>query len=528
MRADGNQRERGAYFTPPNLATFLAEWGIQSSGDVILDPAAGLGSLIDAAVHRVRALGANGTPRVWGVELHQDTFERLARRCKKLGLPRRQLREGDFFEHSSRLGRFDVILMNPPYVRHHQLRAGSAEAMRGTLRADGSPLDGRSSSWAYFVVRSLQLLRTGGRLAAIVPGELVGADYGRHVLREVARSFERTVLVRCEGYPFGDLQLTAMLILGEGRGSTRERGGAYFGCSVDFSQAEPVLPATENMTRIRNVRRAAAVLFTGARDTDIRRVDGVVRSDGLRRLDEIGSVRIGYVTGDSRFFHFTEGDRKRALVERAHFKRAVRRGMHVEGSVFRHEDWQATCDAGEPCWLFHPTDGNEESLKPWIERGVERGVAARTKCRTRTPWWRVALGEIPEALFVYLGRHPRIVENRARAYAANSFFIFRGSEVAAASLAVTSMTSVFQASALVASRQLGGGLRKLQVGDAASLPIAAADVSRETCDDVDSLVRSGLWDEAVKLADEIVLRGELGWAELRIQDWQSRLKRLSS
>ena len=509
MREDANRRERGAYYTPPNLAAFIARWAIRSSADTVLDPSAGLGSLVTAAARRTQELGATGPPNIWGVELHPRTFERLEQRCAEFRIPRGQLRKGDFFGVSQYLDKFDVVLTNPPYVRHHEFPMGAAAQMRVALGADGSAMDGRSSSWAYFVIRSMQLLRTGGQLAAIVPGELVSADYGRRIIKQVGENFDRTVLVRCEGEPFGDLQLTTMVILGEGYGGTHKRGGTVYGCSIDFDQEQPALPPVRHMVRIRDARRSRAVLFSGARPTDLRLVDGVERAEGLRRLGEIGSVAIGYVTGDTRFFHFTEAERNGVSLRRSHFKRAVHRGTHVQGSIFRREDWQATRDAGKRCWLFHPLDGNEESVKRVIARGVDTGVATRMKCRTRVPWWRVSLGKVPEAMLVYLGKRPRIVENRARVYAPNSFFILTGSGSAAASLAVASMTSVFQLSALMAARYLGGGLRKLHVGDAAALPIPSVDVPTGMCDEIDVLVRGGSWEEAVRLATRLYSKESL-------------------
>ena len=528
MRANGNRRERGAYYTPPDLAAFIAEWAIRSSADTVLDPSAGLGNLVAAAVHRAQALGATGPPNVWGVELHRRTFDRLEQRCTQFRIPVGQLTNGDFFGASHCLGTFDVVLTNPPYVRHHELPVGAVEEMRMALHAGGSAIDGKSSSWAYFVIRSMQLLRTGGRLAAIVPGELVSADYGRQILEQVSENFDTTVLVRCEGELFGDLQLTTIVILGDGYGGTRKRGGTVHGCSIDFDQERPALPPVRQMARVGDTRRSTAVLFAGARPRDLQLVDGALRSEGLRCLGEVGSLAIGYVTGESRFFHFTETERNEASLREAHLKRAVHRGAHVRGSIFRLEDWQDTRDAGGRCWLFHPLDGSEEPVKRLITRGVDTGVPTRLKCRTRVPWWRVPLGNVPEAIFVYLGKRPRIVENRTQVYAANSFFVLTGPETAAESLAVASMTSVFQLSALIAARCLGGGLRKLQVGDAAALPIPAVDVPAGACDEIDLLVRDGSWEEAVQLADEIVLTGELGWSNLQVENWQSRLRRLGS
>ena len=402
MREDASRRERGAYYTPSNLATFIAGWAIRSSDDAVLDPSAGLGSLVTAAARRAQELGATEPPNVWGVELHPRTFERLEQLCGEFRIPLGQLRKGDFFGVSRYLGKFDVVLTNPPYVRHHELPMGTAAQMRVALGADGSAVGGRSSSWAYFVTRSMQLLRTGGRLAAIVPGELVSADYGRRVFEHVGACFHRTVLVRCKGELFGGLQLETIVILGDGYGDTRKPGGTIHGCSIDFDQEQPALPPIRRMVRIRDARRSTAVLFSGARTTDFQLVDSAARAEGLRRLGEIGSVAIGYVTGDSRFFHFTEAERNEASLRKTHVKRAVHRTTNVQGSIFRREDWQAIRDAGKQCWLFHPSDGNEESVQRVIARGVDTSVATRMKCRTRVPWWRVSLGKAPEAMFVYL------------------------------------------------------------------------------------------------------------------------------
>lgn len=528
MKANGNRRERGAYYTPVKLARFVADWAIRSGTDRVLDPAAGHGRLIAAAVRRSRASEAKRSPNVWGVELHPGTFAELARRCAGFGIPPSQLRNGDFFDTPQGVGKFDVVITNPPYVRHHEIPARATTRMRAALGADGPTMDGRSSSWAYFVIRSMQLLRTGGRLAAILPGELLSADYGRRIMERVSEHFDRTIIVSCEGELFGDVQLTTLAILGDGYADIPRRAETIYGCSIQFDQKHPVLPCVGRMVQVRDTRRATAALCLGATPQDIQFVRTAAQCDGLYRLGEVGSLAIGYVTGDNRFFHFTEAERNQVELPEAHVRRVVHRASHVHGSIVRREDWEGIRDAGKQCWLFHPQDDSEESVHELITKGSETDVRTRMKCRTRKPWWRVALGSVPEAVFVYLGNCPRIVENRARVYAANSFFTLTELRAPTASLAAASLTSVFQLSALVASRRLGGGLRKLQVGDVAALPIPKVVVSDEEHNAIDLLVRGGAQQEAIRLADEIVLKGQLGWPDLQIKDWQERLKRLSS
>ena len=494
----------------------------------MLDPAAGTGSLITAAAARAQALGASTPLNVWGVELHQETFETLKQQCGDFGIPLSQLRRGDFFEASQGLGDFDAVLTNPPYVRHHELPDGSVKEMRTALGADGSAMDGRSSSWAYFVMRCMQLLRPGGRLGAILPGELLSANYGRRIVKKIGERFDRIIVVHCRGQLFGTLQLSTLAILGEGYAGAAKHQASVYGCSIKFDQRKPVLPRSTHLVPLRDAGEATAALFLGARETDIRLVRNAAQSDGFCRLDQIGSIAIGYVSGDKEFFHFTEAERNHASIRDIHLRRVVHRASHVQGMILQPEDWQYIRDGDKRCWLFYPVDEDEETVQRVITRGAESGVPARMKCRTRAPWWRVALGTVPEAVFVYLGKRPRIVENRARVYAANAFFTLTGRNFITTSLAVASLTSVFQLSALIAARRLGGGLRKLQVQDAAALPIPNVDMSTEIHDELDLLVRSGSWEEANRLADEVVLKGTLGWPSSEIENWQSRLKRLGS
>src|SRR5437016_4830362 len=63
----------GAFYTPPEVAHFLAAWAIRNSSDQVLDPSFGGGVFLEAAAQRIRALGGNPSNSVWGVELDGET-----------------------------------------------------------------------------------------------------------------------------------------------------------------------------------------------------------------------------------------------------------------------------------------------------------------------------------------------------------------------------------------------------------------------------------------------------------------------
>ncbi|MGZ0220326.1 MAG: N-6 DNA methylase [Acidimicrobiales bacterium] len=67
------RKARGAFFTPPAVAAFMANWAVRSEHDRLLEPSCGEASFLLAAHARLRALGAESTAsdQLVGVELHQ-------------------------------------------------------------------------------------------------------------------------------------------------------------------------------------------------------------------------------------------------------------------------------------------------------------------------------------------------------------------------------------------------------------------------------------------------------------------------
>ena len=147
MRATGNKRERGAYFTPTWLAQSLANWSIRKPQDVVVDPSAGRGDLLVAAAERLATVGGRAAGQVFGVELHRGTARALRMRLAPYA-PAGQFLHGDFFSVAAELPKCDVVLANPPYVRHQMIPRRSAAAMRAALNGNAQLVEGRASAWA--------------------------------------------------------------------------------------------------------------------------------------------------------------------------------------------------------------------------------------------------------------------------------------------------------------------------------------------------------------------------------------------
>jgi adenine-specific DNA-methyltransferase len=526
VRAYGTKRERGAYFTPRPIAQLLADWAIRGKADVVLDPAAGRGDLLSAAISRLAHLGTSSFSDVWGVELHRRTHRRLVEDCVTLGARPKTLVRGDFFASLDALPPCDVILANPPYVRHHDVPQKALDAMRRQVAEAGVALDGKASTWAYFVLQATQKLKGGGRLAAVLPTELTETDYGREVLQAIRCRFESTSLIDCESGVFKPLQLRVLLLLANGYTQTihdlgtLRRGKLHANGNGDIpSNFGAVAWDRAGANKGLHTRRAG--------HTEI--VREIENAGGAERLESLAKIGIGYVTGDTSYFHLTEPRRKALRIPVAHVTPTVHRGRLLEASLFWEEDWRNLRDAGAPCWLLAPGEKRPRAVSAFLRWGARQGVSRRSKCAAREPWWRVPLGPLPDAFLVYLGSRPRIVCNKARAHASNSLYVLSLTQpLHADALAIASLTSVFQVSAMLECRQFGGGLRRLEVSDSNRLLTPVGGVDPTAAKVIDGCVRRGEWAKASSLADEALLNEALQWPRSLIRTIQTTRRRLES
>jgi methylase of polypeptide subunit release factors len=83
--------------------------------------------------------------------------------------------EGDFFivsETEAFQASADVLVANPPYVRHHHLAFEDKLRLQSrVLRELGIQISGLSGLYVYFILLADRLLRAGAVASWLIPGE---------------------------------------------------------------------------------------------------------------------------------------------------------------------------------------------------------------------------------------------------------------------------------------------------------------------------------------------------------------------
>lgn len=484
-----------------------------------------------AAAELLTQLGGDPAASLYGVEIDRGSFQRTLRELAEVhGLDATHFVLGDIFQIQSGepIPPLDAVIGNPPFIRY-QVFNGSRRALAlGRAAQAGVKLPALTSSWAPFLVHVCTFLKPGGRLAMVAPAELQHAAYAHPVLVHLARRFRRALILTFRHKLFPELNQDAVLVLGEGYGAPPE------GLMMQHLESAESLPNDGGFSWRDSRPLDLGKVVTGHErvrfyylDPEIAALYSSLRTHGtVIRLGELGSVGIGYVTGDNDFFHLSLAVARERGIPSRFLSRAVRRSNELVGLRFMSRDWWTAARRGEKNLLLLLSGAEARLPKAVLEYltdGERSGVPLRYKCRVRKPWYAVPHVRSGDLFLTYMShRGPRLVANIAHAVATNTLHIVqlhgstRRNPSAVAACWYTSLTML---SGELEGHHLGGGMLKLEPGEAEKCVLVApvdegvrsAAVSLAPI--IDRALREGGLDEAVRLGDQHLLKSVLGLSD---------------
>ncbi|MGH3718795.1 MAG: N-6 DNA methylase [Pseudonocardiaceae bacterium] len=539
------RKERGAFFTPQEITDYLADWAVGGDRDArILDPTCGEAAFLLSAGRRLRALGrddATLAEHLFGVDLHEASLDWASTVLEAEGLTARLL-AADFFDvatpgqSGAPLPAMDAVIGNPPFVRY-QRHIGEARAKsRQAAARQHVRLSGLASSWAALLVHACGFLKPDGRLAMVLPAELLTVGYAEPIRGWLRRRFEQVHLVLFERLQFQDATEKVVLVLAGGNG----------GCDA-FSLY--CLDDAADLTVIRPMTNLSVTPADSGKWTDLllpnrqRRLFKTVSGERFTPLAGYGRPELGTVTGANGYFTMSEQTRVRYhLVEDRHVIKVCPPGTkHLRSLAFSAQRWAELRDQGERVWLLHPAaDDRSKALAAYLARGREQAVHEAYKCTIRSPWWRPPAVSPPDLFFTYMShRYPRLITNTAEATFVNSMHGVRllpdAPPISRSALPLVSLNSVSLLGAEVFGRSYGGGILKMEPREAAMLPVptpadlqAAWDRLQPSSALVDEWLASGRWTEVVTRVDDVLLRQVMGLEPYQIDQLRTAAETLRS
>ena len=150
------QKLRGAYYTPLQLADAMVELFASQNISTILEPSCGDGVFLDA-LNNANLL--EKIEKLTAVEIEPDEAKKVKDRYSEFNQVK--VCAEDFFDFYNRvLGKeeFDLILGNPPYIRYQYLNESQREMQSNILTSHGMKSNKLINAWVAFIVACVQLL----------------------------------------------------------------------------------------------------------------------------------------------------------------------------------------------------------------------------------------------------------------------------------------------------------------------------------------------------------------------------------
>jgi adenine-specific DNA-methyltransferase len=373
-------------------------------------------------------------------------------------------------------GQFDAVVGNPPYIRHHLLTKELIERGRRSASAFGVELNGRSDSWTYFCAHLLTFLAPDGRLALVLPGSVLHADYAMPLLDRLATSAGEVQLIRIGERLFPGVQERTVLLLVDG---AKPSGG-----QVRYRKIANLNGLSRALAREPRARRGSS---RGPRERDDPRLpwrlsvseanlwDEFCADQNVDRLESLAKIRIGVVTGANSFFVRSMADTE-ALGQGVRPVPIVPRGAWLKAPVWSRAAQRAKADRPSQLLFFEQDrEGLSAAVRAALAAAEEAGLHERSHCAKRNPWFTITDDEVPDLFLPYMGSQvPRLIVNSARATCTNAvhrIWLLPNSKSKRA-LAAASWTSLYRLSAELRGRSYGGGILKLEPTEAMDLRIS--------------------------------------------------------
>ncbi len=520
---------RGGYYTSSEVTEWLCAWAIRSPKEHVLEPSCGDGAFLVAATKRFSELGARSptiATHLTGIEFVAEEANRARERLMdKLGQRSQDVvKNGDFFGwwQDNNQPKFDVVVGNPPFIRYQSFPEPHRSRAMEMMVEQGLKPNRLTNIWVPFVVAAVACLRPGGRLALVLPAELLQVTYAGQLRSFLTDRFSRIDIVACNELFFEKAEQEVVLLLADG---ALAAGSDANLCRVTMTEARTL---SEIISRSPDVVLANAQPKTVRHDNEKWLKFFLTESEitFMRALRDAGittnlsthaSVDVGVVTGKNEFFVLTT-DQVAELGLEGYTAPLVSRSVHLKGTRVGKADWNAMSSAGDRVHLLHlkPTNGAKPSaaLARYIRFGEGNEVHKGYKCSIRKPWYEVPSVWTPDGfLFRQIYDFPRVVLNQAGATSTDTIHRLSCKVEKPERVIANTYTWLTAASAEIEGRSYGGGVLELEPTEAERLLMPATLNGAMPLAECDRLTRAGRLADVLEENARIVLMGHMGLSQ---------------
>lgn len=210
------QKLRGGYYTPQHLADYTTKWVMRNKPQSILEPSCGDGVFI-------KALDNNNCDKQVNLlcfELFDTEAQKSSDLSRRLNFKNATIIEGDFLTWANMqinkgVELFDAIIGNPPFIRYQYLDKSFQKQAEDIFSKLNQKFTKHTNAWVPFLLSSIALLKAGGRIAMIIPSEIIHVMHAQSLRSYMGETCSKIVIIDPKEIWFEDTLQGAVILLAE-------------------------------------------------------------------------------------------------------------------------------------------------------------------------------------------------------------------------------------------------------------------------------------------------------------------------
>ncbi len=500
-KSHAERNRLGQFATPPGLASDIFAFVKDHLPDRFeirfLDPAFGTGAFYSALLN---TFVESKIESASGIEIDPHYGDHAVELWKQSAL---DLHIGDFFVADlPSTKKPNLIVCNPPYVRHHHLSLVQKEKLQRLVgSAAMTKLNGLAGLYCYFLLYAHVWLEDDGYGCWLIPSEFMDVNYGAAVKEYL---LSKVTLLRVHRFDALNVQFDDALVSSAILWFKKSPPAANDSVEFSFggSLTKPEIIRSIPIAQLRSATKWSRAFLSESRDEE----------KTIVRLGDLFDIKRGLATGANDFFILPlEEIRRLRLPEKflipilpspRYLKQEVVEADEKRNPIVEQKLFLLSCNLPES-----EVKKRYPQLWEYYKIGLERKINETYICGHRSPWYSQEFRAPAPFLCTYMGRNGsgrkspfRFILNYSKAIAANVYLLLYPKPSLAKFLkdSPESLKSIWEglgqisvASLLSEGRVYGGGLHKLEPKELAnanadglleSLPELASCLDSQGCD----------------------------------------------
>ncbi len=497
------QKLRGAYYTPLQLSDALVNLFASKNIRSILEPSCGDGIFLKSLK---KAGKIESLDRLTAVEIDEKEAAKVSEGFNEYG--NTEIKCSDFFDFydTNKDGqKYDLVIGNPPYIRYQYLTEHQRELQSKILTEQGMKANKLINSWVAFIVACTKMLSDNGKIAFIIPAEILQVAYAEDLRVFLSTQFAKITLITFEKLVF-PVEQEVVVFIGE-------KGEAEKGIRIiemeDLTGFDTLNLNSNGFQKLSHVKEKWTKYFI--KHEYVKLLQGIREDNRFTEFSKFGIINVGITTGNNDFFSIDETTEKEYDLSNVTLP-LIGRSSHAKGIYFTEEDHNDNVKSGKKSKLINfkniPYEDYLQGQRNYISEGEANEENRGYKCSIRDRWYIIPSIWVPDAFFLRRNNlYPKFVLNSCDAVSTDTMHRIKFSKDVDHEIVLLSYyNSISFAFTEICGRSYGGGVLEILPSEVGNIMIPIIKsipekLKKELLEYVDNIVRNG--DDIEKALDVV-------------------------